>query len=286
MGNRVCVKVPEKWRSCRTYPWWLVGKTWKISWIFTFFVRNLFIVFGLILAGYEDTLWTHATKNTYLSRRWHSNFSMAARAPSTVAKSDDGRGEGGGPSALPQPRQHFPHSWGISATTNDAPHPSIRSGIRTMPTTSSRTTVVPKMTTTTTTTITTASRVTVPPPVSPMNNYASYITCVVAFWRRESARWQGHSRRKRMTAKFLTRSLYSLFSSLICLLADRDISWWKNPLLMQPLGKDSIASLCLMQRSTSEPSGAVIPPWACRLSRCQSFPLLSRNAAATCPHFF
>ena len=106
---------------------------------------------------------------------------MAARAPSTVAKSDDGRGEGGGPSALPQPRQHLPHSWGISATTNDAPRPSIRSGIRTTPTTSSRTTVVPKMTTTMTTTITTASRVTVPPPVSPMNNYASYITCVVAF---------------------------------------------------------------------------------------------------------
>ncbi len=106
---------------------------------------------------------------------------MAARAPSTVAKSDDGRGEGGGPSSLPQPQQHLPHSWGVSVTTNDAPRPSIRSGIGTTPTTSSRTTFVPKTTTTTTTATTTASRVTVPPPVSPMNNCGSYITCVVAF---------------------------------------------------------------------------------------------------------
>jgi hypothetical protein len=97
---------------------------------------------------------------------------MAARAPSTVAKSDDKRGEGEGPSSLPQPRQYLPHRWGVSVTT---------SGIRTTPTTSSRTTVIPKTTTITTKETTTASWVTVPPPVSPMNNFASYITCVVAF---------------------------------------------------------------------------------------------------------
>ena len=116
----------------------------------------------------------------------------------------------------------------------------------------------------------------------------------------EGTRSEGKGTRveERTIATFLMRTLFSSFSSLICLCrkivvhrresprADRDKARWIYPLLMQPPGKDSIASLCLMQRSTSEPSGAVIPPWACKLSRCQSFPLLSRNAAAKCPRFF
>ena len=101
------------------------------------------------------------------------------------------------------------------------------------------------------------------PTITPMNTCASYIIGVVSFQRRDAVRRQGHSRRRKNDSD-VSDDVHSVLLGflLICCCcrkigvhrresprADMDKARWFYPLLTQPPDKDSIASLCLMQRS-------------------------------------